>query len=162
MEKNINYDERAAEYIEALKAQHVEPTWDLVHTAYITGGLDADNQGIEYGDWKTRLKAEQQCLKEKLVKLIEFINSEKFYQLSQNNRQLLLNQKIAMELYLSVLNIRLFEDVDNIVVPDLGMIQMMGSVFGNTWNKPLMQGNNKLVEQEEFKTTSVDKTPIVS
>ena len=34
---------------------------------------------------------------------------------------------------------RPFEDIDNIMVPDLGMIQLMGGVFGNTWNKPFTQ-----------------------
>lgn len=88
-------------------------------------------------DYKERLIIEQKELKEKLIKLMEFINSEKFYELSKNNKQLLKNQKIAMELYLSVLNMRVFDDVDKITVPDLGMIQLMGDVFGNTWNKPL-------------------------
>lgn len=90
-------------------------------------------------DWKERLVNEQTELKEKFLKLTKFINSEKFYELSANNKQLLKNQKIAMELYLSTLNMRLFEDVDKIVVPDLGMMQLMGGVFGNTWNKPLTQ-----------------------
>lgn len=100
-------------------------------------------------DWKERLIVEQKELKEKFMKLTEFINSEKFYELSPNNKQLLRNQKIAMELYLSTLNMRMFEDVDNIMVPDLGMIQLMGGVFGNTWNKPVMQvpDNIKTVQQ---------------
>lgn len=112
-------------------------------------------------DWKERLIIEQKELKEKFMKLTEYINSEKFYELSPNNKQLLKNQKIAMELYLSTLNMRLFEDVDNIMVPDLGMIQLMGGVFGNTWNKGLtmVPDNNKPVE--EFKTTGVDKTAVV-
>lgn len=100
------------------------------------------------------LIVEQKELKEKLIKLMEFINSEKFYELSENNKQLLKNQKIVMELYLSTLNMRLFEDIDKITVPDLGMIQLMGGVFGNTWSKP--------VNPEEFKITGVEKTPIVS
>jgi hypothetical protein len=69
-------------------------------------------------DWKERLLEEQRELKEKLVKLTEFINSERYYTLSVNNRLVLKNQKMAMELYLSVLNMRAFEDVDNITVPD--------------------------------------------
>lgn len=113
-------------------------------------------------DYKERLIVEQKELKEKLIKLMEFINSEKFYELSENNKQLLRNQKIAMELYLSTLNMRLFDDVDKITVPDLGMIQLMGGVFGNTWNKPLIPVNDKPINHEEFKTTGVDKTPIVS
>ena len=100
-------------------------------------------------DWKERLIVEQKELKEKFMKLTEFINSEKFYELSPNNKQLLRNQKIAMELYLSTLNMRLFDDVDNIMIPDLGMLQLMGGVFGNTWNKPVMQvpDNIKTVQQ---------------
>lgn len=93
-------------------------------------------------DWKERLVKEQAELKEKFLKLTEFINSEKFYALSSNNKQLLKNQKIVMELYLQTLNMRLFEDVDKIVVPDLGMIQLMGGVFGNTWSKPLTMVSN--------------------
>ena len=57
---------------------------------------------------------------------------------------------------------RLFEDIDNIVVSDLGMMQLMGNVFGNTWNKPVIPISDKPVNPEEFKTTSVDKTPVVS
>jgi hypothetical protein len=37
---------------------------------------------------------------------------------------------------------RLFEDIDSIIVPDLGMIQLMGGVFGNTWSKPLTMVSN--------------------
>lgn len=110
-------------------------------------------------DWKERLVKEQAELKEKLIKLTEFINSEKFYTLSPNNRQLLKNQKITMELYLSVLNMRVFEDVDNIVVPDLGFMQMMTGVFNNTWNKPFTLPDKPI---EEFKTTGIDKTPIIN
>lgn len=113
-------------------------------------------------DWEKRLVKEQAELKEKFLKLTEFINSEKFYTLSDNNKQLLRNQKIAMELYLSILNMRLFDDVDKITVPDLGMVQLMGGVFGNTWNKPVIPVSDKPVNPEEFKTTGVDKTPIVS
>lgn len=85
-------------------------------------------------DYKERLIREQKELKERLAKLTDFINSEKFYKLSENNRELLKNQKIAMELYLNVLNMRLFEDVDEITVLDYGMMQVLGSIFGG---KPL-------------------------
>lgn len=88
------------------------------------------------GDWKARLLVEQKELKEKFVKLVEFINGEEYYKLSDNTRLLLKDQKIAMELYLNVLNMRVFEDVDNITVPDYGMLQGMASVFCYTWNAP--------------------------
>lgn len=69
-------------------------------------------------DNKEKLIVEQQELKEKLSKLTEFMNSEEYYKLSSNNRLVLKNQKIAMELYLQVLNMRVFENVDNVYVPD--------------------------------------------
>ena len=131
MEENL-IDEKAAEYVEAVKKTTKEPTWGIVRTAYMAGEMTGSGQELEYGDWQTRLKAEQVCLKERLSKLVDFINSEKFYELSPNNKQLLRNQKVAMELYLSVLNMRVFEDVDGIVVPDLNMLQMMGNVFGGS------------------------------
>lgn len=87
-------------------------------------------------DYKERLVKEQNDLKEKFIKLVKFINSEEFFKLSNNNKQVLKNQKIIMELYLSVLNMRIYEDIDNIVVPDLGFMQMMGSMFGSTFNFP--------------------------
>lgn len=94
--------------------------------------------------FEERLIAEQIELKERLAKLTEFINSEKFYALSHNKRQVLKNQKIAMELYLNVLNMRVFEDVDQIFVPDLGFLQVMSSTltgFGaagsQLWPKPI-------------------------
>lgn len=88
-------------------------------------------------DYKERLVNEQEALKEKFVKLVEFINSENFYKLSPNNKQVLKNQKIAMELYLSVLNMRIYEDIDKITVPDLGFLQMMGQALsGNGFGFP--------------------------
>ena len=85
-------------------------------------------------DWKVKLLVEQQELKDRLVKLVKFLNSEEYYQLSSNNRLLLKSQKIAMELYLNVLNIRVFGDVDNIAVPDYGMLQAMGGLFNSSWS----------------------------
>ena len=51
-----------------------------------------------------------------------------------------------MELYLGVLNMRVFEDVDKIVVPDLGFMQMMGSVF-TTSPFAFKTGSEKSLEQ---------------
>ena len=82
--------------------------------------------------YKEILVKEQAELKEKFTKLVDFINSPDFYELSQNNKQLLRNQKIAMELYLNVLNMSVFEDVDKIVVPDYGFLQMMGNAFAGS------------------------------
>ena len=84
-------------------------------------------------DYKERLIDEQKELKEKVSKLTEFMNSEEYYKLSPNNKLVLKNQKIAMELYLQVLNTRVFEDVDKIYIPDYAFMQMFGAAFGNNW-----------------------------
>lgn len=85
------------------------------------------------GPFEERPIAEQKELKERLAKLTEFINSEKYYALSHNKRQLLKNQKIAMELYLNVLNMRVFEDVEKFAVPDYSFLLLMGNAFsGNS------------------------------
>jgi hypothetical protein len=98
-------------------------------------------------DYKERLIKERDELKERFIKLVEFINSDKFYELSPNNKQVLKNQKIVMELYLSVLNIRVFEDVDKIVIPDLGFMQMMGQALsGNGFSFPKSDGTYALKE----------------
>lgn len=96
-------------------------------------------------DWKEKLVKEQAELKKKLTKLTDFINSEKFYALSTNHRQLLKNKKMAMELYLNVLNMQVFEDVDNAYVPDYGFLQAMINAFGgNVFN------SQKSNEETEF------------
>ena len=82
---------------------------------------------------KEKLIEEQKELKEKVSKLTEFMNSEEYYKLSPNNRLILKNQKIAMDLYLQVLNTRVFEDVDKIYIPDYAFMQMFGAAFGNNW-----------------------------
>lgn len=105
-------------------------------------------------DWKERLIIEQKELKERLIKLTEFVNSEKYYELSPNNRQVLKNQKLAMELYLSVLNMRVFEDVDKIIVPDFGIIQMMANALGGNFFKSTGEDRlNKLLETHDGITT---------
>ena len=88
-------------------------------------------------DYKIKLIVEQKELKEKFLKLVTFINSDEFFNLSPNNKQILKNQKVVMELYLSVLNMRVFEDIDKIVVTDLGFMQLMGQALnGNAFNMP--------------------------
>lgn len=79
------------------------------------------------------LQREQQELKDKLVNLVNFMNSDKFYKLSKNRRQLLMNKKVTMEAYLSVLNMMVYEDIDNIFVPDLNFVGLMGNVLGGNF-----------------------------
>ena len=100
-------------------------------------------------DYKEKPIAEQKELKDKLSKLTEFMNSEDYYKLSPNNRLVLKNQKIAMDLYLQVLNTRVFEDVDKIYIPDYGLMQVFGTAFGNNWGFNDTSATKYLKEQVE-------------
>ena len=102
---------------------------------------------------KEKLIKEQKELKEKVSKLTEFMNSEEYYKLSSNNRLVLKNQKIAMDLYLQVLNTRVFEDVDKIYIPDYGLMQVFGTTFGNNWGF----GNTNSFNQLKESTDKVDE-----
>lgn len=97
-------------------------------------------------DYKERLIGEQKELKEKVSKLTEFMNSKEYYGLSPNNRLVLKNQKIAMDLYLQVLNMRVFEDIDNITVPDYSFMQVFGMAFGNNFGLGNTGSFNQLKE----------------
>lgn len=99
-------------------------------------------------DWKERLIKEKDELKEKLMKLIDFINSEKFYELSANNKQLLKNKKAIMELYLNIINTQLYEDVDKASIADFGMLGLFIASISKGFvpdSKPL---DNKIKENE--------------
>ncbi len=96
-------------------------------------------------NWKERLVKEHDELKERLIKLVDFINSEEYYTLSDGNKIALSNQKIAMEAYLNCLTIRLYGDIDTPgAVPDFKWLTLFGSIF-SPWstNSPKSLENNK-------------------
>lgn len=82
------------------------------------------------------------------------MNLEDYYKLSPNNRLVLKNQKIAMELYLQVLNMRVFENVDKIYVPDYAFMQVFGATFGNNWR--FSDTNSIKYLREQVEKTSDD------
>ena len=61
-------------------------------------------------EWKERLLEEHKQLKERLVKLIEFMNSEKYFAFDDNTKAVFNRQRTGMEIYLSALNVRVFGD----------------------------------------------------
>ena len=61
-------------------------------------------------EWKERLFEEHKQLKEKLVKLIEFMNSEKYFAFDNNTKAVFNKQRLGMEIYLNALNIRVYGD----------------------------------------------------
>ena len=69
--------------------------------------------------YREQLQEERKDIKAMFIKLVEFINSAEFYRLSDNNKQVLRNQKKVMEEYLNILNLRTYENVDSFVITDL-------------------------------------------
>ena len=59
------------------------------------------------GEIRNRVKIELQELENKLNKLIEFISSEKFEELSKRQQELLIEQRFCMSLYAMILKNRL-------------------------------------------------------
>ena len=106
---------------------------------------------MEEKTWHERLQEEHEQLKERLTKLIIFMNSDKFYELSPNYKSLLTQQKMYMEGYLNILSIRLYDDVDNKFLSDTGIMSvlmpalMSGTFFGNSQAPQL----EKLIAEKE-------------
>ena len=98
-----------------------------------------------------KLKAEQVELKSKLLKLVDFIGSEEYYKLSPNKKKMLENRKIAMEMYLKVLTMEIYEDIDNITVPDMALLGLMGSMFSSSSIFPSSIDSNVKLTEEDFK-----------
>lgn len=70
-------------------------------------------------NYREQLQKERKEIKARFIKLVEFINFAEFYRLSDNNKQVLRNQKKVMEEYLNILNLRMFENIDSFTITDL-------------------------------------------
>lgn len=57
---------------------------------------------------KEKLLQEQVQLKERLSELVNIINSEEYFKLTDGEKQLLSTQRIGMEMYLNSLNTRIW------------------------------------------------------
>ena len=97
------------------------------------------------------LKEEQYDAKAKLHELIEFTNSEEFYTLTQSEKNLIGQRRIAIEMYLNSLTKNIYDkegssyDISSAMWP-----LMMGSMFtSNAFNSPSI---DSLKEQLEDNT----------
>lgn len=86
-------------------------------------------------EWKERLLEEHKQLKERLVKLIEFMNSEKYFAFDDNTKAVFNRQRTGMEIYLSALNIRVFgkPEEHNVLgdIMPLFLMNMIGSSYAS-------------------------------
>lgn len=83
-----------------------------------------------------KLKEEQQELKERLKRLIDFMNSEEFFSLPEGEKSLLSSQRIGMEMYLNALTNRIYANVNapgfsnpSMLSLMLGMISLSPTIF---------------------------------
>ena len=79
-----------------------------------------------------KLKIEQVELKEKLLKLIDFLHTDEFASLDSTEKGLLTNQRLGMEIYLNALTQRIYgvnEARMDTMLPLL-MMSMISSPFG--------------------------------
>ena len=81
-----------------------------------------------------KLKKEQEELKERLLKLIAFINSEEYFTLDEAEKSLLMSQRSGMEIYLNSLTQRIYGvrkmDISSSMLPLL--IMSMFNPFSST------------------------------
>ena len=75
-------------------------------------------------NYREQLQEECKDIKARFIKLVEFINSAEFYRLSDNNKQVLRNQKVVMEEYLDILNFRTYENMDSFIITDLRLVPL--------------------------------------
>lgn len=103
-----------------------------------------------------KLKIEQKQLKDKLLKLIDFINSEEYYTLDSNEKSLLMTQRAGMETYLSALTKRIYGDTNEFGNTSLLPLFLM-SMVGNTPFTPTKSFDTVAKEIEEKKNEKDEK-----
>ena len=76
------------------------------------------------------LKQEQYDLKAKLHEVIEFINSEEYFSLSQREKSLISQQRAGMEVYLNALTNRIYGmDVFSFDASSTMWAMLLGNIF---------------------------------
>ena len=102
-----------------------------------------------------KLKVEQVELKNKLLKLMDFISSEEYYKLSPNKKKMIENRKIAIEMYLKVLTMEVYEDIDHTNVPDFALLGLMGSMFTGSFGFNPNSNSTQSLTEKDFETEPI-------
>ena len=100
------------------------------------------------------LKQEQYDAKAKLHELIEFINSEEFYSLSQSEKSIIGQRRLALEMYVNSLTKNIYDkdgssyDISSAMLPLMMSSMFTGSSFGSSSG---IDSLKKQLEEEDFK-----------
>ncbi len=105
------------------------------------------------------LKQEQYDAKAKLHELIELINSKEYYSLSQSEKNIIGQRRIAIELYLNSLTKNIYDkegstfDLSGAMWPLMMSSMFSGSSFGSSSGTEYLK---KKLEEEGHKTETDD------
>jgi hypothetical protein len=103
------------------------------------------------------LKQEQYDAKAKLHEMVEFINSEEYYSLSQSEKNIIGQRRVALEMYVNSLTRSIYDkdgssyDASSAIFPLLMSSIFTSSSFGSSSN---LDSLKKQLEEEDFKVES--------
>ena len=103
------------------------------------------------------LKQEQYDAKAKLHELIEFINSEEYFTLTQSEKNIIGQRRIALEMYVNSLTKNIYDkeegsfDISSAMWPLMMSSMFTGSSFGPSSSVDSLK---KQLEEEDFKVES--------
>ena len=101
------------------------------------------------------LKKEQYDAKAKLHEMVEFINSGEYYSLSQSEKSIIGQRRIALEMYVNSLTRNIYDkdgssyDASSAIFPLLMSSIFTSSSFGSSSNLDSLKNQ---LEEDDFKT----------
>lgn len=100
------------------------------------------------------LKSEQKELKEKLIEVINFTNSEEYYSLSASEKNLIGQQRAGMEIYLTALTNRIYGNEGNSfggISTTLPLLLSMFSSYSSPFPSSSLDDFKKIIAEKESK-----------
>jgi len=95
------------------------------------------------------LKAEQSATKEKLTRVISFINSEEFYLLPDTERNYITQERAGLELYLDALTKRVYSKESYSVGSNMMLFPLMMSMFNTSSMLPSIGAAKEVADVED-------------
>lgn len=95
------------------------------------------------------LKAEQSATKEKLTRVISFINSGEFYSLSDTERNYIAQERAGLELYLDALTKRAYSKEGYFAGNNMMLFPLMLSMFNTSSMFPSVGAAKEVTDVED-------------
>ena len=102
-----------------------------------------------------KLKEEQSELKERLHRLIDFINSDEYFNIPEGEKSLLNSQRTGMELYLNALTNRIYSNVNVTGFASSSILPLLFSLTALSSSTPIPSLETK--EMEKIVSSQSDK-----